>query len=288
MYVYPKLSRAGLGNCMLPWARAVVFQRRNAARMLAPQWVQPRLGAWIRNERAKRFYFGEFTNTDYLKGARKHLLLRVGRNFGEDEFTAGQVSYGRRPAIIVFEGLRNYFDDIQGSRALINSELQRIVNPAILQRVASFRQPFVAVNMRRGDLTNQGWSDERLMGEPRYTPTAWFVSAMQAISHHPNWQRLPIVLISDGRDTEIAPLLGDANCKLVTTGSAIGDILLLANAKLLVASGHSTFSMWASYLGEMPTIYYPGKMQQRVFAQSVQTYEGEWRPGTVLPQPCYG
>ena len=66
-------------------------------------------------------------------------------------------------------------------------------------------------------------------------------------------------------------------------GSAIGDILLLSKASLLFASAHSTFSMWGSYLGGMPTLYYPGKMDQRVFPPEAGICERVWTPGRALP-----
>ena len=33
----------------------------------------------------------------------------------------------------------------------------------------------------------------------------------------------------------------------------------MAKARLLVATSNSTFSMWATFLGRMPTVYYPGQ-----------------------------
>jgi hypothetical protein len=36
---------------------------------------------------------------------------------------------------------------------------------------------------------------------------------------------------------------------------------------LLIASG-STFSMWASYLGRMPVIWYKGQLRQRLYYES--------------------
>lgn len=46
-------------------------------------------------------------------------------------------------------------------------------------------------------------------------------------------------------------------------GNGLGN-LLLTWAKLLVAS-HSTFSMWASFLGRMPVIWYRGKLECRLY-----------------------
>ena len=40
-------------------------------------------------------------------------------------------------------------------------------------------------------------------------------------------------------------------------------MLALSNAKVLVSSA-STFSMWASFLGQIPTIWFPGQMRQKL------------------------
>ena len=89
--------------------------------------------------------------------------------------------------------------------------------------------------------------------------------------------------MSDGSPEELQDLLRLDNCELVPPRSAIADILLLSRAEVLLASGYSTFSMWGSFLGRMPTLYAPGKMQQRLFDPGCGVFEGEWHPGTALP-----
>ena len=44
----------------------------------------------------------------------------------------------------------------------------------------------------------------------------------------------------------------------------MADLLALSRSELLIASG-STFSMWASYLGRMPVIWYPGRLKQKLY-----------------------
>ena len=253
--------------------------------MLAPRWVQPRLGALIRNEPAKRFYFGEFTNNGYIKGVRRGFILLIANRIAETHSLTSLTQPRNGLTVIMFEGLRNYFDDIRDGRDLISRELIKIVSPAILERVGRYNGSFIAINVRRGDLTNQGYSAERLAAEPRFTPDEWFIAALDALQKNPHWTNLPIYLFSDGTAEEIEPYIRNGRCKLVTTGAAIGDILLMSKAHFLVASGHSTFSMWASYLGVMPTIYYPGKMQQPVLPVGSQVFEGTWSPGQSLPRP---
>jgi hypothetical protein len=111
------------------------------------------------------------------------------------------------------------------------------------------------------------------------------VAAAKTIRQEAGWRDLPVYVVSDGHAHELAELLAIPNCRLMTVGTAIGDILLLAKARLLFASAHSTFSMWGSYLGRIPALYYPGKMDQNVFPPGSGIFEGEWSAGQALPTP---
>src|SRR4051812_18492456 len=75
VYAYPLIERTGLANMMFPWARAQVFAQLHSVPMLAPRWVQFRLGPIIRRETDKRFYFGLFDNSSYIGGVKRMMLL---------------------------------------------------------------------------------------------------------------------------------------------------------------------------------------------------------------------
>jgi hypothetical protein len=55
----------------------------------------------------------------------------------------------------------------------------------------------------------------------------------------------------------------------------------LSRSRLLIASG-STFSMWGSYLGQVPAIWHPGKLLQHVLIDHPER-EIEWAPGQPMP-----
>jgi hypothetical protein len=247
--------------------------------------VQPRIGALLRQEALTRFYLREFTNTGHVRGLRKYGVLLCGNRILEDQIESESPPRQTwlRPIVLIFQGLRQYFDDIRNDRELIDRELRRIVNPRVLRKLPDFaRERFVAIHVRRGDITKSGLSTETLLSQARYTPDNWFLSAIDAIRTNRHWRKFPMLVFSDGTSEEITDFL-QAGCHKLTTGSAIGDLLLMSKAQLLVASGHSTFSMWASYLGAMPTIYCPGKMQQRIFPIGCEAFEGEWSPREQLP-----
>ena len=45
--------------------------------MLAPQWLQPRLGAVLRREKVTRFYWHELTSRGYIVGLHKWIVLAL-------------------------------------------------------------------------------------------------------------------------------------------------------------------------------------------------------------------
>ena len=72
-----------------------------------------------------------------------------------------------------------------------------------------------------------------------------------------------LYIFSDATDNELQDILAMSNCKRAYFGSAISDMIALSRCKVLVSSA-STFSMWASFLGQMPTIWFPGQMRQKL------------------------
>jgi hypothetical protein len=276
-YCYPKIGRAGLGNCMLIWARAFVEARQAGAELLAPRWVQPRIGSIFRGEPVSRFYFGEFTNIGYVGGLRRMLALAAFRRIAENE--PWPMSGGT--AVKVIEGLKDYFTPLVPHQAAIKEEVQRIMHPKALWAQFICEEPYIAMNLRRGDQTRAGIALEQVA---QYTPDDWFVGALQAIRADARWRDLPVKVVSDGSEPEMRRIVKQPGVQWVTTERAIGDIWLMSRASLLVASGYSSFSMWASFLGQMPTLYAPGKMQQKLFAADCPAFEGEWREGQALPE----
>ena len=64
------------------------------------------------------------------------------------------------------------------------------------------------------------------------------------------------LIVSDAHTSELAPLLQEPRTHLVRTGAPLGDLLALAGARVLLASG-SSFSAWAAFLGGMPAVTEP-------------------------------
>ena len=110
-------------------------------------------------------------------------------------------------------------------------------------------------------------------------PVEWYVDRIERLRAELG-SNLNVRVFSDGTDGELEPLLKLKNLERATRGNAISDIISLSRSKILVASG-STFSLWASFIGDGPAIYYPKRMFQRL--KSSENAEIESAPGEALP-----
>jgi hypothetical protein len=290
LYALARIGRAGLGNGLFPWARAELFARRSGARMLAPYWTNFRIGPYLRQEPDKRRYRNFFRSAQHTRGVARACVTALGQRVSETQSADLPLrGSAARPCVVEFRGLGEFFAPLAGEHTFIRDRLWEMTVPALRVAAPPDGSGFIAMHVRRGDLTRQGFSPEELHGRiAHYTPISWFVGMAGAVRLAPSLRGLPIVVFTDGSADELAPLLGIDGVRLAPRRPAIADLWQLTHARLLFASGYSTFSMWASYLGGMPTIYAPGKIQQRVQAGRPDPAEIELEEGADLPSLVCG
>ena len=103
------------------------------------------------------------------------------------------------------------------------------------------------------------------------------------ISKVRNESNIPVYIFSDASDQDLRDVLQLENCSRAYFGSSIADMLALSRSKLLISSA-STFSMWASFLGQNTTIWFPGQMRQELIKDDA-IFEGEVDYDDKLPEP---
>jgi hypothetical protein len=265
LFAWPRVGRAGLGNSLLPWARAELFAAQSGARLLEPDWTSLRVGPYLRGEADKRSYGGYFHARNHVRGLAKWLVRTTARRVREDD-TAGAVAPRSRAVLVVFSGLRDFFAPLLPHSSLIRRRLWQMTLAELRPADAARGGDFIAMHVRRGDLTRQGFSPDEIDAVRQYTPLSWFVEMARAIRGRAGIESLPIVVFTDGYADEVSELLKLPGVELNPRAPAITDLWAMSRACLLLGSGYSTFSMWASYLGGMPTLYAPGKLAQRVLA----------------------
>ena len=250
----------GLGNKLFPWARAKIFARKNSEyKMLCPFWFSPHGGAITRG------------GIDYAHALRKIWLLG---NFikANDEISLIQYFLHCRNVPlrkfiwlkdalpkedsdhIVFavrgNGMEGHdFTEFKGESEFLLRSLECITAPAQLKYVNKFSHcDYIGINIRCGnDFV------EKDSGRNGFIKTRceWFCNALLKIRNL--YGNLPAIVVSDGGYKQLASLLKENNVILLNSKAAIADLLVLSRAKVLLASGSSSFSEWASFLGQMDT-----------------------------------
>ena len=277
LYALPLVGRAGLGNMLFPWARAEIFAREHGARMLAPNWAAFRLGPYLRREPERRNYLRSFRAPHHLRGVSRLIIPAFGNTVDENDFRDGRpvAPSSGRPVVVLFQGMGELFRPLLTAQDFIRAQLWAMTQGELRATGAAYGDRFIAMHIRRGDLTRQGFTPEELLAVQQYTPISWFSSMARMIRQCPELADLPIVVFTDGSDDEVSEVLGHKNVQLHRRLGAIADMWTLAHATLLFASGYSTFGMWASFLGRMPTVYAPGKLSQPVQAGAAEAMEIE-------------
>lgn len=252
VYANPIVGRTGLGNMLFSWARAETFCRDHGAVMLAPQWVNVcRIGPWLRGERDKRYYLRNFSNEGMIRGLRRHLVLKSFHHVPESEYPPFVQSGGTSACVVDFRGMDRFFEPFLMDQPYVYNRLLAITSETILAPLRQLPEEiFIGVHIRRGDFLKGGIA----------IPDTWYVKAvtraMRAIDA--SGTPLTIRVFSDAQP-EAFQFLSDA-FPLVTfmpKAPALQDLLHLSRCAALVGTSRSTFSMWAAFLGQMPSFWHP-------------------------------
>jgi len=259
IYIYPKVERTGLCNMLFCWARAEVFAKKNNLPILAPQWtIINRVGTFSRFEKDKRFYFNLFQNTGYVTGFKRQWVLLTKKQVKEDLFLGDneenllkKINFTKNGIVLVVTEIKDFFSSFIEEQPYIKKRLHAISNPKIINALSlDDSSPFIGVHIRRGDFKHVGLS----------IPLEWYDRAIKHAMENMqcnnfNANNLEIRIFTDD-------VLGVENyftnrhsrLTIMPNTSALQDLLMLSKAAILIGTSRSTFSMWAVFLGQMPSI----------------------------------
>jgi hypothetical protein len=277
VFGYADLDRTGLGNMLFPWARCLLWCRRHAVDMLAPRWFHVRIGPWLRRERDKRMYHLLFRDPGWrARAVRTACLLGLPRLTEPGPLDAPRTTR----AVYRFRGMEPFFSPLIGYHAVLQRALSAALRPEYLPR--GERSRFFAVHVRRGDFTVPASDQVIRAGHHNYQlPLEWYIEALRALRGARACANVPALVFSDGAPEALAALLAEPHTRYVSPTSAATDLLHMASAAALVASG-STFSMWASFLGQVPAIWHPGQRREHVIeGDAAASVEPEWEGGSL-------
>lgn len=249
---------------LFPWARCEIFRNRHNVAMLAPQWTQPKIGPLLRGERDKRYYTGLFDNSSYVRGIRKVLLLARAKRFAEAEEQVA-VEYARqtgRSCLVSFRGMAGFFGPLLEHQPLVVDRLRQILSQRTRRLLeAHSSEPFIGVHVRRGDMPPLKANQVPKKGVNSTLPDAWYVTAIREVRAALG-EDLPVLVFSDAAPEVIQDILSIKGVRYADPQPSIVDLFRLSTATVLITTGTSTFSMWAGFIGQMPTIWYPGLREQ--------------------------
>ena len=263
----PVFSRgSGLGNRLFPWARCKLFARKSGARMLAPRWLNLRLGPIARGDvlllhwRRQILLQGLFKPLeDEITGLPRIVAEFVSRRVPEDQTASLRKEEAWRPRLVEFAGDRRHFLDLVGEEAWLLSSLREMTRDRWLSLAGTKEVPAIALNVRCAkDFPEARTVDMVHPRGPVRTPIGWFRAVLRQI-RKTSGHDVPAVVVSDGSTEELEDLLREPRVSLLRPGCAISDLLVLSSARVLIASGGSSFGAWASFLGGMPTVTLPGQ-----------------------------
>lgn len=254
---YPILERHGLGNMLLTWARCYIYSKNNEIPMISPTWSKIRIGPYIRREKDKRNYQFLFNNKGYINGIEKLFYLLFFKKVNECYKDSEKNKYNLfKRKIICFKGLEGGFKPIKGENKEILSELKRITKNQYLPKKIS--KKFIGIHIRRGDFSIPINDEVLYNGKCNFQINInWYINILNKIRNKLGYN-IKAIVFSDGKKKELAKIYELSNVEISIKNTAITDLLMLSNASIMIAS-RSSFSMWASFLGQVPCIYFPGQ-----------------------------
>jgi len=251
-----RLSGHGLGNCFYTYFHAVALAEKYDAVVVAPAWFSLKIGPLLRRERSKRLYWRMFKPfSGELHGPRKLLtMLRAYRN-------RVVLKVGERESPVVVKNALNFvvsskftFVGLHEHRRTIRDRILGTLNDPVPDNHRWGDGGYIAVHIRLGDFMDV--AGDTLIGSTHPSPNlriplSWYLNVINGLRKC--YVDRPIYVFSDGAEKMLAPILHQG-AQVYRSGSDMTDLLAMSGASILVGS-NSTYSRWAAFLGNMPSIW---------------------------------
>jgi hypothetical protein len=261
----------GLGNELIPLAKAFIASSELGLRLLPT--------AWGLNRRGYGLYFGS-SRVDWVRLFLLSRTLPVYRFTEADYEATGQADFDRairvyaeglgldrkKTYVLMTEGMWGGYQSIRKARPFILKMLHgtryTTENLYAFQKSAGTAPLVVAVSIRLTDFAPAtGSKGYRGLWNTR-VPLEWYAKVCRRLRAEFG-DGLTILLLSDGTDAELGDFIQEFN-PLTTKGrahTAVSDLLLMASADLLVCS-ISSYSQWAAFLSDSPYVWYGPQLTQ--------------------------
>ncbi|HLK71325.1 MAG TPA: hypothetical protein VKT19_05175 [Steroidobacteraceae bacterium] len=255
----------GLGNELVPWARAFLAATVLGARLLPPAfglnrreyWRHFRTPPddWIYNRAIERLlpsiHFGE---ADYLQHGGDDVVAAL------RSFARAHALHRRHAYVLVTEGLWGGFYHVQAARDFMRATLyqSRFAARNLLQLRERIdpEKILIGMHVRLGDFRPAVAASEHHRVANVSLPLEWFCNVADSLRAALG-DALQFLVVSDGTADQLRPLMQRVDC--ITTADQpdadCSDALALADSDLLVCSA-STYSHLAAFLSDSPYVWF--------------------------------
>ncbi len=259
---FVRMSGSGLGNAFYNYFQAVVLADRCNAAVIVPPWFSVKIGPILRRQSGKRFYLGMFRPyRGEIRGLYKlWIFLSRYRNRNMVEVDGSRpVELAKGYLNIVTVNNKFTFEGLYPYRDAIRQRILGIVNDPVPPGHCWGQGNFIAVHVRMGEFAQV--ADTKLLtgGQSNVRiPLSWYVAVVSELRLR--YPQMPVLIFSDGKEHELTPLL-ESGASLYRSGSDMTDLLAMSSASILVGS-NSTYSRWAAFLGDMPSVWIKREIQE--------------------------
>ena len=298
LYCQPVFPRGtGFGNRLFIWARCRLFARTYGATMVSPIWFRPAVGQLFRGGIDYGSYLRQITlfrlfqkragDWGVVTGRLRTLATRrISEVELAHEDWASDMPLAS-PVKVLFDAPVFDFRALNGEHEFLHEELRAITRRHFLKPFERLGEVPIGINIRMGNDFSPAPVLERTgrVGWLQKTPLSWFRDTLLVLREEIGYPA-PAVVVSDGTPESLREILSLENVTHLRPGTAISDLLTLARSKVLLASGSSTFSAWAGFLGQMPAVTAPGHpLMRRAMTPMRAQYIGDFDP--VRPDPTF-
>ena len=269
-----KLPRAGLGNKLFVWARAVVFANENKLPLYIIGLNRIHIGPYLRGEKVKRFYLGQFRRNSFRFKMLyfQHQLTKTSIK-KEPNLKTIAIKDNTRYVFDQIPSWKNYFESIRSYRLTIKKAFFNALSEKVKRQLDKYDSNIeLGIHIRMGDFkTLPTGGDFKLFGATR-TPLTYFINCVKKITQ---LLKLPpkVAIFSDGYKEELREILSLENTTLSDCSADVVDMINLSRCKIIVMSAHSSFSEWAGFLSESPIIKHPDHIHGKIREES-NLFEG--------------
>ncbi len=258
------LRGAGVGNEIIPWAKALIAARELGMHAAPPLWMLNRYGLAREFGMSRVRMAGTTAATRFLP--RVVVSEEIFRSTSEWDYGAAmrilssQGFFPHRPFCLVNEGMWGGYLAIRSARVFLLHKV--LASPGVLEHLAALGIPSpyaitVGVHVRRGDFLDEAPRPGQFN---RALPIDWYKSAMRSLAK--SLHTVPLrFMVTSGSSTKDFALDITGHEVLHISGSPLHDLAVLATSDVLISSV-SSFSMLAAFLSDAPYIWYRNQLHE--------------------------